>query len=182
MPPEKSSVAGDAAFKPTVTQCKTIVKKPHFEAKFKRMHNLKAKYKKVAAALKPALLEIANRTAMELQSDTVDDHQGIKEVETQLKEAYDRWLASLSAQTTLKMEQVQRETEYNMWLVQQERTVVSLVNRISAQADSSSRRTRRSSMNDMCSDCVMSGRLYGRSNGSKMLLYSQVGTLCMLGS
>jgi len=120
-----SSRATTITSKPTTAQARTIGKKPHFEAKFKRMDDLKAKYGAVSAALKPALLEIANRTANELQNDTHYHRTGankdqLEAVETELKKARDRAIAEISAQTTLKMETVQRKTEFDMWQVGQQ--------------------------------------------------------------
>lgn len=131
MPPKKTTktaAAGSATARKTATnltaaQKRTVAKKPHFKAKFVRMNELRARYRAVGLALKPALTEIANRTTYEIKNDTHYNHQGIKEVEAQLEEVRDRAIANISAQTALRMEAVQRKTEYDMWLVQQERKV-----------------------------------------------------------
>lgn len=109
----------------TAAQKRTIAKKPQLEAKIHRMNELKARYAAVSKVLKPALLEIANRTAGQLQNDTHYHQTGANkrqfdQVQSELKGALDRGVSSISAVTKIKMAAVQRKTEYDMWLVEQE--------------------------------------------------------------
>jgi hypothetical protein len=102
-----------------------VAKKPQLEANIHRMNELKARYAAVSKALKPALLEIANRTAGELQNDTryhqtSANKRQFDQVQSELKGALDRGVSSISAVTKIKMAAVQRKTEYDMWLVEQE--------------------------------------------------------------
>lgn len=120
MPPKSKRIAATAGLVPGTlnqTQLDIIKNRPHLAAKSRRMADLRVRYSGATKALRPALKELAARTAQNLRDD---DHYHLS---GRNRQHYDRFkapwdanlqeeIARINAITTMKMENEAAKTGY----------------------------------------------------------------------